>query len=259
MPKHSISWAGTSADTLGVIVTASESNNRPKRKIDIEKIPGRNGDVIFVQDAWENVERSYEIVAGGKADGSSAVSFRDIAEWLYTPRGYQKLVDSSESGYFFLAYYAGGFDVENMLTRYGRAEITFNCRPERFKDSGDITETISGSSGSRTYANDTGFPAKPVFIVKGSGEFTLTVSNTAKDAQTVLTITNLASTTYIDCETMNVYSGTGVNLNYRVVIVGRIGDKASKEFPVLYPGSNSISWAGAGVTSVGIKPRWWTI
>ena len=51
-----ITWNGVSSDTLGIYVEKAPSMNRPARKMDSYDVPGRNGSIIRMQDAWENVE-----------------------------------------------------------------------------------------------------------------------------------------------------------------------------------------------------------
>lgn len=260
---NDITWNGTSlsAATGGQAhVEHYPGRSIPEREIDTETIPGRNGDIIMIRDAWKNVDQEYEIAFGGtNTDYPMQSVSRLITKWLF-PIGsnkYLKLSDTYDPGYFRLAYFKGPYDIESIFNKYGRATITFTCRPERFLDSGDTYTTRSGSSGEWTTLNGTGFTAKPMITANGSGELALVVDNDL--CHTVLTISAISSTTYIDCETMNVYSLTGENLNNKVVVRSTYHDTENKDFPVFYPGDNEVSWSGSGVTQISIKPRWWTI
>ena len=59
-----ISWNGQRSDQFGIMVEKFPDYSRPRRKFDSYTIPGRNGDLIMMQDAWENVEQRYSIAAG---------------------------------------------------------------------------------------------------------------------------------------------------------------------------------------------------
>jgi hypothetical protein len=58
---HSLTFNGTASDTLGVRIERSPRIIRPRRKSDVITIPGRNGDIVFMQDAWNNYVQPYEI------------------------------------------------------------------------------------------------------------------------------------------------------------------------------------------------------
>ena len=45
--------------------------NRPERKTEVVDIPGRSGDIIFMSDAWNNIEREYDIFAGDGSRGTA--------------------------------------------------------------------------------------------------------------------------------------------------------------------------------------------
>ena len=96
------------------------------------------------------------------------------AAWLAGPVGYQRLEDSYEADTFRLAFFEGPMDIENILNRFGRATISFNCDPRRFLVSGETPVTLT-SSGSVTGPNP--FPALPLIEVTGSGDITLTVGD----------------------------------------------------------------------------------
>ena len=140
MSRGWLIWDGVDMRTIAggtVKIEHVPNHNRAERKVETEKVPGRNGVIVYMQDAWHNVEQKYELVAGTVATTAAATAFREIAEWLYSPVGYCALQDSYEPGYFRRAYFKGPFDVEDMLTRYGRATVTFICRPERFTLDGE--------------------------------------------------------------------------------------------------------------------------
>ena len=163
--NYYLKYDGISTRDMGdIIVTKSSVASRPRRKQEVINVPGRNGNIVLYQDAYEDVQKSYEIVAGSGRDGSTGSKFYEIAAWLMpedteptiddyinlTLNGYKHLVDGSDPSYTLLARVTNGFDVDQILTRAGRASISFSCRPERYlSDSflpiiADSSQTKSG-------------------------------------------------------------------------------------------------------------------
>ena len=238
-----ITWNNVTSDSLGIFVEAAPFYVKPKRKVDVYSVPGRSGDIIRPQDAWDNVDQDYEIFAGDGSEHAVPGAFSSVAAWLYGPTGYQRLEDDFDPDHFRLAHFVGPVDIDNIMTRVGRAKITFNCKPQRFLISGEtpVTLIIPGS-----VTNPTAFASRPLLLVTGGGvEGTVTVNGT------VFTISDTTVPVYIDCETMNCYDGSGNNKN-------AIVSSSTSEFATLAPGANSIGFSGA-VSTVQITPRWWEI
>lgn len=103
---------------------------------------------------------------------------------------------------------------------------------------------ISGEYGENPNGiyNPTLFDALPLIRVKSPRNgCAVTVNGT-----TMTCTRRNTGTVIIDCELMNVYSGaTNLNADW------------SKDFPVLSPGENSVTFSGAD--AVTIIPRWWEL
>ena len=239
-----ITWNGVTSDSLNVLVESVPDYDKPARKMDIYSVPGRNGDIAQVQDAWENVKQTYSIAAGDGSMHSVPGAFSAVAAWLFAPKGYKRLSDGFDTTHFRMARFDGPFDVENIMTRAGRADITFDCKPQRFLVSGETPVTITETPA--TITNTTAFNARPLLLVTGGGlEGTVTVNGT------VFTISDTTVPVYIDCETMDCYDGNGNNKN-------SIVSSSTSEFATLAPGENAIGMTGA-ISSVQITPRWWEL
>ena len=126
---------------------------------------------------------------------------------------------------------------ENLYNQAGTATIVFECKPQRFLKTGETPVAIeSGES----ILNPTGFDAYPLIQVIGTSGVLMINDST-------ITFSSIDSYTMLDCELQDAYKET-TNKNSTV----------SGTFPVLKPGSNTISWTG-NISSVIIAPRWWTI
>ena len=129
-----------------------------------------------------------------------------------------------------------------MLQQAGRAEITFNRKPQRYLKIGEHTTKIN-VNGSRII-NPTSFDSDPLIKVFGSGSGTISIGNKT------IQISNISDGLVIDCEMQEVYLGsTSYNQNVNYMNDG---------FPKLKPGRNIINFSG-GVSRVEIIPRWWTV
>lgn len=226
---------GKSGDDFGLIVERYPEVSIPMRKHEKTSVPGRNGDILIQQDAFENVSQRYDIYISAEKPRLTNVTHK-VAEWLCV-KGYQRLEDSYFLDTFRLASFNGGIEIENILNRFGRATIEFDCKPQRFFKTGDFfLDLVNG----QTLLNPSPFIAKPILVTTGSGEATITVNNNT------LTMTDCNNMT-IDCDIMQIYRD-GVSKNNTI----------SGNFFELPEGESTISWTG-GITGIKLKPRWWTI
>lgn len=231
-----ITWAGYALSWLvDAIIEAPPETNRPARKIDRYKVPGRNGDVIVPQDAWENVSREYDIViTGASYDAAAEV----LARWLYGPSGYQELSDTFDSAVYRKAYVSEKTRIKNLMNTNGRCTIAFECDPRRFLKIGKTAVTLSATTN---VSNPTGFKARPAFTVHGSGAGSIEAGGCE------IAISDIEDGMVIDCENMRAYKND-TNLNGII----------SGDFPVIQPGTRTITLDG-GITSVDMTPNWWTL
>ena len=208
----------------------------PERDYTITHIPGRNGDIIQDNGCYKNVERTYE-VSFDAPNEDFATYANAVSAWLHSTTGYARLEDSYEPNYYRMAIYQESNIFENLYNQAGTATIVFECKPQRFLKTGDNTITVQNSL---TIMNPTGFEAYPLFKVTGTSGV-LTVNGNS------ITISSIKDFVMLDGELQDAYNE---NINKNSTISGT--------FPVLKPGSNTISWT-VGIASVAMKPRWWTI
>lgn len=234
-----IVYGGESSADYGMVVSEAPAFERPTRKQTIVSVPGRNGAILFQEDAFEDVVRTYKVWMV-KDDGKDLTDTIDGAmAWLYSLTGYQRLEDNFEPDVFRLAYFNGGANVSNELMQYGETTLSFTCRPERFYKDGEQEITLTDGV---SINNPTRFASKPLLYVEGSGSITISISGTS------IVVTEDGTGTYIDCETMNAYTSAGVNANTNI----------SGDFPTVEPGINTIGITGT-VTTCTIIPRYYTI
>lgn len=231
-------YGGESSSDYGMVVAEAPTYERARRKQTIYTVPGRNGSVIFQQDAWEDVPRSYKVWLS-EDDLTPLVNKVDAFEaMLNSMKGYQRLEDNFEPDVFRLAYYSGGDDFSNSMTQYGEATINFTCRAERFLKSGEAPVTVMNGD---QLVNPTRFTAKPLIHIEGSGTITVAIGGNTISAS----VTDYIN---IDCETMNAYRLAAENKNSDI----------SGTFPQIVPGVNTVGITGAP-TLVTVVPRYFSI
>lgn len=214
-------------------VETPSSLARPKRKMQSVSVPGRSGDIVLMEDAYENYTQEYSINFSDDVL-TVAENADDLVKRLFLD-GYQKLEDSFEPDVYRWAYYEGPFDIDNLLKIAGRAKIRFSCKPFRYLKTGDTEVTMTNGG---TLTNPEAFDAKPLIYVRGTSNGSITINGKT------LTVTGMTDYLYLDCEDQNCYRLVSENRNNLV----------SGDYPYMKSGNNTVTFTG--FTQVKITPRW---
>lgn len=229
---------GEDSRDFGLIITEAPAFTRPTRKQTAFEVPGRNGVILFQQDAWNDTPRAYKVALAVDHEIDMAAKVADVESWLNSADGYMRLEDNFEPDFFRLAYYSGGDEFSNNFMQYGEATINFTCRPERFYKSGDLPATLTNGT---PINNPTRFIAKPLIHIEGSGAVSVTLGAATMTA----TITDYIN---IDTARMDAYRLPAENMN----------NKISGTFPTLAPGANAVTLSGS-ITDAYVLPRFYEI
>lgn len=232
-----IIWGGKISTDYNVVVERYPDQPGPARRYEVIQVPGRNGDLLIDQGAYDNYTQMYDIYFNANRNKTPAGA-RTVRQWLMQGTGYQRLEDSYDPDFFRTAYYSGPTEIENAMNLFGRSTISFVCKPQRWAKSGEFSILYSQPV---VLHNDM-FPALPLIKVNGNGQGTLFVGDYS------VSFSSIDGYVVIDSELQDAYQGTQ-NKNSTI---------QTNDFPVLEPGDNAISWNG-GISSVEITPRWWTI
>ena len=248
--RSSFTWNGISSESLGLFIEAVPNQNRPERKMDVYNVPGRSGDIVIMQDAWENVEQRY-IIWGGMNKGDATTLGYAVSQWLFGASGYQVLSDTYDTDHYRLAYFAGGYDFTSHLQRQGRAEITFSCDPRRFLNSG--ATSISLPEGVETsLVNPTIFPAKPLITVTPNGATQGTVNNV-----------HLETGGLIGWESSSPTGAFVLNSEKEAATwpsgLSQWSGSTYGNYIILGSGTNKLLPSGGGSTTYSIVPNWWEL
>lgn len=257
-----IVYGGGSSSSYGMVVAEAPAYERPKRKQTIYNVPGRSGSVIFQEDAWEDVNRSYKVWLAPNSTRTLAQRVDALEAWLNSKTGYVRLEDNFEPDVYRLAYYPGGDGFTNNMTQYGEATLNFTCRAERFLKSGETAVAInigSGSSTSFTINNPTKYTSKPLFTFNFDNESSINLKFELTIGYKTLIVDmgaySSSNPLVIDCETMRgYYSGWSQNVNTGI----------SGNFPVIPSGQSIgviriLEGSASNFTSASYTPRYFTI
>lgn len=238
MAVNTITFGGVTSSTYDIYISGEGVFNAPKRVVSLVDVPGRNGKLTLDEGCYENIEVVYPAFNFEKNMSDFTTKLTNFRNAIVSKAGYQELSDTFHTDEYRMAVLVDGLDIDPI--KYNTASefsIKFNCKPQRFLNSGKTVTTLTSSG---TISNPTQFDARPLLVVTGTG--TLTVNG--------VQIAISKTPTTIDCEAMEAYNGT-VSRNGDIVLT-------PNEFPALSPGSNTIT-LGAGINQVEITPRWWRI
>lgn len=246
-----IVWNGISSKDVGVVVEHYPGIILPKRKVEVIQVPGRNGDIVIEQEAFENYEQSYQVFLDEKNYGGLESAMPKIANWLMGSYGYKKLEDSYFPEFYRMAYVANGAQFSSWFNIYGEGTLTFNCAPQKFYKSGE--REIEINSGD-TLHNPSGFWAEPIITIAFSGQTTATLTFTTNGVakNVIFTSGSEPFTAIVDVHDHTVVDGynnehiAGTNFLLGLYESMKLGS------------DTIITWEG-NITSLKIKPRWWTI
>lgn len=220
---------------LGIEVSGSGSYDAPELDVTKISVLGRNGDVILENGKYNNIIVKYPATVA-RAFPEQAGTIR--AAFASRQGRYYRLQDSYQPNMYRMARFKGPLNISTgFLNRSAHFTLDFDCKPQRWLTLGEEAQNL-GAGG--TMYNPTGFEARPLITVTGTGSGTLTVNGNA------VTLSGISGSIVLDCDLETAYKGS-TNMNSSVA-----GD-----FPVLIPGENTVSVSG--LTAVEIIPRWWTL
>lgn len=281
-----ITFNGVTSTSVGVQVAHPPMYVYPEKDSEAVHVPGRNGDIIIDKDSYKNVPREYEITVYDvdHPDWTYSQRMAKLSKWLHSATGYAKLSDTYDEGYFRKARYVEeAQEFENYIDQGGVGTITFDCRPERFLDSGAETTTITKAvSGVTTgvFINPTDYWSSPyikIYGTTGSGSSAGVLTGTLRnnyvtwDDETSQYVGNIfdaviitgASVTggtpyvVIDSELRIVESNSDTPFTYILPQGFPIFSPQERED---HPVKNTLSWVQAGnITKIEVIPRWYII
>lgn len=155
---------GVSAEEMGLRIERYPVIHKPRKRLEPVSVMGRNGNLHICDGSYESIVIRYECWwKNANVNFSTARTAHEIAEWLYNAPVAARLEDTYDSAVFRTATFQGPLDIENILDRYGRVTLEFECRPEAWLKSAETVLEFTRSGGFLN--NPTPFATKPLIRV----------------------------------------------------------------------------------------------
>lgn len=233
-------YKGRSSEEFGLIINNELSFTAPERDVTLHEVPGVDGDLVVDNGRLKGFDKKFTvslIVPEGKTlDGAA----KEISEWLRSDVSWDKLYFTGYEGYYYEAICYETFDIQDVLKTFGKAVITFRCKPYKYKDGGQTSFFISNG---QTIVNTEKRIAKPIIKIVGDGD--ITVKNNGQDWLILKSVDGYIT---IDSLRMSVYKDN-------VSQFSKMNASLNPLFPLLGVGDNEITWTGTVIT-FEITPRW---
>lgn len=140
---------------------------KPDRDVEVVSIPGRNGDLLFDNGRYKNVERRYIVQVKG-IDVAHA-----LMNDLLNKVGYYKLTDEYDTSYYYIARLKSAPRITEFVGDAVKMEIVFDRMPQRWLATGkDMVDEKQANSSSYTVGfgfevyNRTNVVALPVLKIE---------------------------------------------------------------------------------------------
>ena len=153
-------YNGKKSSDFGVWASELGLLESPAKRVEVIEVAGRNGDIIIEDGSYENVKLKFKDCFMIE---DFSKNFNRLKAFLYRQKGYQRLETPWLPDEYRLATFEG--DIEptvRVWEGFGKFDLTFNCKPQRFLKSGEepitVIPPIAGLPSTPTYVYPTSFP-----------------------------------------------------------------------------------------------------
>lgn len=131
---------GKKSSDFNVWVTSNEGLSTPKKRYTEVEVPGRNGNLIIEENSFANQTLTLKDCF---AIENVTQNIKDINKYLNLQKGYQRLELSWLPDEYRLAAFEGDISpTVRVWEGFGKFDLTFNCKPQRFLKSGEEPITL---------------------------------------------------------------------------------------------------------------------
>lgn len=235
---NTFTFDGVTSTDFGLYISGYETFAAPKKVYKFINIPNRNGALLTSERRMENIEITYHCVI----NSTPKTNIRSLASFLLSRDGYCELSDTYNTTDYRKAVFEGPIEPEfDSLYNAAEFDLTFNCMPQRWLNSGKTTTTVTNSN-TWYLTNPSRNAASPMLRVYGYGTLWFGSNSIQIDDYSAEGVSYVD----IDCDIFDSYNGY-VNLNKYVY-----------NYVTLPSGTTAIHSAGS-ITKYEITPRWWTV
>lgn len=226
---------GTSSQTIsGLLIQNLPPISKPKQRVEIEEIDGRDGDIVTYL-GYGAYDKQFKIGLYASYDVDEIIDF-------FNSQG--TVIFSNEEDKYYNYQIVEQIDFDKLL-RFKEATIKMHVQPFKYsaEDNKKVFSIASGTT-SISIRNSGNIYSRPVLNITGTGTINLSLNGNQLFAIDMGSHTSIT----IDTNNMNAYNGSTL-LNRNVT--------GSYDNFKLNVGSNTISWSGT-ITQIEIDnySRW---
>lgn len=231
-----IEFNGAKSSDYHLYMEAGLTFNSPALDLELKKIPGSDGELAIGDGSLLNTKISFpfrlRIFDGSNVETVS----KNISNWLKKDALWHDLYFDGDPDYMYQGIYYEEYNVERIVSWYGKCVLNFTIKPYKFLKSGLIAVTSPTSLTNPTVRN-----AKPLITIKGTGNITLNIGTET------LTLKSVDGGVVIDCLKQTVTNLAGTAPAWDKV--------TSYPLPVIKPGKQAVLTTGT-ITELKITPRY---
>lgn len=225
---------GVSSQTIsGLLIQNLPPISKPKQRVEVEEIDGRDGDIITYL-GYGAYDKEFKIGLYGSYDVDEIIEY-------FNSEG--TVIFSNEEDKYYNYQIIEQIDFDKLL-RFKEATVKMHIQP--FKYSAEDNQKVFNTSGTTSISirNSGNIYSRPVITITGTGTINLSLNGNQ------LFVINMGSynSITIDTNNMNAYNGSTL-LNRNII--------GSYDNFKLNVGNNTISWSGT-ITQIEINnySRW---
>ncbi|MFS1061120.1 hypothetical protein ACFC9E_01145 [Enterococcus faecium] len=231
-----IEFNGKKSNDFNLILEPNLTFNSPSRSMEFEKIAGKDGEVAVGDGTFSNGTKSFPFNLLPQKNSSVEKISTEISNWLKKDSLWHDLYFDGEPEYVYQALHYEEYDLERVLSHYGKCVLKFTIKPYKFLKTGLVETSLPSSFSNKTNRN-----ARPKITVRGSGDITIKIGNQS------LNLKGVDEGIIID----SLYE-TVTSLDGKRPLWSKV---TSYPLPVIEPGTQIVIVSGT-TTDIKVVPRW---
>ena len=228
---------GISSETItGLLIQTLPPISKPKQRVNIEEIDGRDGDIVTYL-GYGSYDKEFKIGLYGNYDVDEVIKYFNSSGTV---------TFSNEEDKYYNYQILDQIDFERLL-RFKEATVRMHIQPFKYSNVEAKKSFTITNQTSISIRNNGNYLSKPVLTITGTGTINLSLNN---EQLFVIDLGETSTSIVLDINNMNAYNPT-TNAYMNRAVTGNYNNF------VLNIGTNTISWSGT-ITQISVKnySRW---
>lgn len=166
--KANVTFGGISLSSYGAFAFYCNVLDKPERDVNVISVPGRNGDLLFDNGRYKNIDRIYRVCVEGYDN------IKNLLNALCGQVGYKQLTDGYESDIYMMARLKEPPQINRFIGNSADITLVFDRMPQKFTGTASTitTRSVSEKFGNQSWLvemqvnNQYGFDARPDIYIK---------------------------------------------------------------------------------------------